>query len=309
MFDTFIVQPIFNLLVLIYALLPGHNFGLAIILFTIVIRFLLWPLLKKQIHHARAMRELQPELRRIKKEAKGDRQKESMMVMAMYKEREINPFGSIGIIILQIPILIGLYIGLSKVVKDPRQLVEFSYPFLQDIGWMKELAGNIKLFDETLFGVVDLSRAALGPEGLYVPGMIIVVGSAVVQFFQSKQLMPNDKEAKTVKQVLQEAKDGKQAEAADLNVAVSRNMLYVFPVMILFVTVNLPSGLGLYWLVGGVVAYLQQTYILRQDVNAIEKKMHKTDAIEGEVVPGGDSSVSKTKKPAKKKPRNKRRKK
>jgi YidC/Oxa1 family membrane protein insertase len=59
-FTTLIVQPIFNLLALIYALLPGHNFGLSLIIFTIVIRLLLWPLVRKQLHQAKAMRELQP---------------------------------------------------------------------------------------------------------------------------------------------------------------------------------------------------------------------------------------------------------
>src|SRR5687767_5623927 len=102
MFTTLIVQPIFNLLVLIYALLPGHNFGLAIILFTIVIRLLMWPLVKKQLHHAKAMRELQPEMKRIKQAAKGNRQQESMMIMELYKERQVNPFSSIGLIIIQI---------------------------------------------------------------------------------------------------------------------------------------------------------------------------------------------------------------
>ena len=71
MFTNLVVQPIFNLLVFIYALLPGHNFGFAIIIFTIVVRLLMWPLVKKQLHHAKAMRELQPELKRIKKESKG----------------------------------------------------------------------------------------------------------------------------------------------------------------------------------------------------------------------------------------------
>src|SRR6185437_10265103 len=105
MFTTYIVQPIFNLLVLIYAILPGHNFGLAIIIFTIIVRLLLWPLVKKQLHQAKAMRKLQPELKRLKKEAKGDKQKESMMLMELYKERGINPFGSIGVLIIQLPIL------------------------------------------------------------------------------------------------------------------------------------------------------------------------------------------------------------
>ena len=99
MFNTLIVQPIFNLLVLIYALLPGHNFGMAIILFTILVRLLMWPLVKKQLHQAKAMRELQPELKRIKKAAAGDKQKESMLMMELYKEREINPFGMLFLII------------------------------------------------------------------------------------------------------------------------------------------------------------------------------------------------------------------
>jgi YidC/Oxa1 family membrane protein insertase len=74
MFTTLIVQPIFNLLVLIYALLPGHNFGFALIIFTVIIRLLLWPLVKKQLHQARAMRELQPEIKKIKQATMGDRQ-------------------------------------------------------------------------------------------------------------------------------------------------------------------------------------------------------------------------------------------
>ena len=75
MFTTFIVQPIFNLLVLVYALLPGHNFGLSLIIFTILIRLLLWPLVRKQLHQAKAMRELQPEIKKIKAASKGNRQK------------------------------------------------------------------------------------------------------------------------------------------------------------------------------------------------------------------------------------------
>src|SRR4029079_6419888 len=140
MFTTIIVQPIFNVLVLIYALLPGHNFGLAIIIFTVLIRLLMWPLVEHQLHAAKAMRELQPELKRIKKAAAGDKQKESLMVMELYKEREINPLGSLGIVILQPPILIGLYSGISKIIKDPHKIVSFSYPFLQHMGWLKELA-------------------------------------------------------------------------------------------------------------------------------------------------------------------------
>src|SRR6476620_4283903 len=106
MFDTLIARPIFNLLVAIYALIPGHNFGLAIILFTILVRLLLWPLVKKQLHQAKLMRKIQPELKRITKETKGDRQKQALLQMELYKEKGISPFQSIGVVLLQFPILI-----------------------------------------------------------------------------------------------------------------------------------------------------------------------------------------------------------
>src|SRR3546814_9595492 len=94
MFDTLIVQPIFNVLVVIYALIPGHNFGLAIIIFTIFARLAMWPLVKKQLHQSKAMRALQPELTKIKKAAKGNKKQESMMMMELYRERGINPLRS-----------------------------------------------------------------------------------------------------------------------------------------------------------------------------------------------------------------------
>src|SRR5690606_18537601 len=107
----------------------------------------MWPLVKKQLRNAKVMRALQPELKRIKKETKGDRQRESMLVMELYKERGVSPFSSIGILLLQLPILFGLYAGLSRVINDPQQIVDFTYPFLRELSWMKELASNIDKFD------------------------------------------------------------------------------------------------------------------------------------------------------------------
>ena len=130
MFTTLIVQPIFNVLVFIYAILPGHNFGLALILFTILIRLLMWPLVKKQLHQVKVMRKIQPELRKIKAATKGDRQKESVMTMALYKEYGVNPFSSIGLTLLQLPILLGLYSGLNKLVHDQHAI--FDFVFTQD---------------------------------------------------------------------------------------------------------------------------------------------------------------------------------
>jgi YidC/Oxa1 family membrane protein insertase len=303
MFTTLIVQPIFNLLVLIYTYLPGHNFGLSIILFTIVIRMLLLPLLKKQLHQTKVMRKLAPEIKRIKAEAKGNKQKESTMTMELYKERGINPFSSIGVLIIQLPILIALYSGLRKVVTDPNQIIKFAYPGLQHTAWMKHLATNIHLFDRTLFGVVDLTRAAIGPHGIYWPAMVLVIGSATIQYFQSKQLLPQTKESQSLRTILKQAGEGKQADQTEVSAAVGRSTRFLIPAMIFLFTVNLASALSLYWLIGGLVAFVQQSVILREDETEMEAET-PIPARDLAAIPEAEVIETKTKsKPVTKKPK------
>lgn len=315
MFETLIVQPIFNVLVLIYALLPGHNFGLALIIFTIVIRLLMWPLVKKQLHQVKQMRKIQPQLKKIKKEANGNRQQESVMMMALYKEYGINPLGSIGVILLQLPILLGLYSGLNKLVHDNKAIVDFAYPALQNMSWLEHLSKNIHEFDSTLFGIVDLTRSALGAHGIYWPALLIVFGSAAIQFFQSKQLTPTDKEARKLRDILKSAGDGKQADQSEVNAAVSRTTIYLLPAIIFVFTVNIASALSLYWLAGGLVAFIQQSIILRDDKGELVasttkggKKKDDASVIEGEIV-SEPATASKNKKKGSSANRKKRRKK
>jgi len=275
MFTTFVVQPIFNLLVLIYGILPGHNFGLALIIFTVLIRLLMWPLVKRQLHHTKTMRKLQPEVKKIKQQTKGDRQKEMTMTMELYKERGFNAYGAFPMLIIQFIVLIGLFSGLRKVIKDPHELVTFAYPAMQHLPWMKELAHNIHLFDNTLFGFVDLSRSALGKMGVYWPAMIIVLGSAITQYYQSKQLLPTSKDSKSLREILKGAGDGNQTDQNEVNAAVGRSTRFLFPVVIFLGTVNFASALGLYWFVGGLVAFIQQAIVLREDESEMEAMADK----------------------------------
>lgn len=267
MFTTFIVQPIFNLLVLIYALIPGHNFGLAIIIFTIIIRLFMWPLVRKQLHHAKAIRELAPEIKKIKAKATGDKQKERLLTMELYKEREIKPLASLGIIAVQAVIFIGLYLGLSKVIKDSQQIISFSYSPLQDLGWMKTLAADISRFDATLFGAIDLHRTAIGKEGLYFPALLLALGSAIAQFFQGRQLMPKSEDSRNLRQILKEAGQGKQADQQEVSAAVGQSTLYILPLFVFVISLNFPAALPLYWFTGSLVAIWQQDRILKADVN------------------------------------------
>jgi len=270
MFQQFVVQPIFNLLVFIYSIIPGHNFGIALIVFTVVVRLCMWPLVKKQLHQTKITRALQPELKRIKKEAAGDRQKESVKMMELYKEKGVNPFGTIPILIVQMIVLIGLYTGLNKVIRDPHQIYNFAYGFMQNTAWLQHLATDIKAFDNTLFGLVDLARPAIGAKGFYLPAFLLVVASAGMQLITSKQIMPTGKDAPKFRDILRGASDGKQADAADVNAAVGRFTVYMIPAMVFFFTINLAAALSLYWLVGSIVAFFQQRAVLGQDETEME---------------------------------------
>lgn len=257
----------------------------------------MWPIVKKQLHHARAIRQLQPELKKIKQATKGDRQKESMLVMELYKEKQISPFGSLGVIIVQFIILIGLYSGLRQIVANPEAINQLTYPFIAKLPWLQTLSQNIGQFDATLFGFINLTRPAIGPQGFYLPAMLLVIGSAVAQFLQTNQLMPKDQDARSLRAILKDASSGKQAEQSEINAAIGRSTRYMIPIFILLFTVSIASALTLYWFVGGVVAYWQQARILKQDeteLEAIADKPDKKEIIEGEIINKPKTKKNKT---------------
>lgn len=297
MFTTLIVQPIFNLLVFIYAVIPGHNFGLAIIVFTLIIRILMWPLVKKQLYHAKAMRELAPEIKKIKASAKGDRQKEAALTMELYREKEVNPWASLGIVLVQVPILFGLYIGLRRIVTNPHEIISFSYPALHNLSWMQAIGHDINRFDDSLFGAVNLTKTAVGAQGIYWPAMIIVAASAIAQYFQAKQLMPQDPEARSLRKILKEAGGGKQADQTEVNAAVGRSTQYLIPFLVFIVAIKLAVALPLYWLASSVIAYVQQSRVLKHDAIEADSSVGKKQETPAAPV------KNKKKKPAKKRRR------
>jgi YidC/Oxa1 family membrane protein insertase len=300
-FNTLIAQPIFNFLVIIIAILPGHNLGVAIIVFTLLVRIALYPLLKKQLHHAMAMKKLQPEMKKLKKQAKGDKQLESKLMMELYKEKEINPFGSIGIILAQLPILIGLYLAITKLIKDPQTLISNTYSWVQNLPYIEQLAKDISKFDETLLGFVDLTRTAVESTGIYWPAMILVVASVVVQYYQSKQLMMTDKNSKSLIQILKDTSAGKEVDQSEVQGATNKFTLYIIPFFLFIVAIKLPAALSLYWLAGGAIAIIQQRRILNQDVDEMEATVDNLP-VEAEIISESKKSPKKnsTKKKAKK---------
>ena len=166
LWNTLIFEPVFNLIAILIAVIPWHNFGLALVLFAVITRLLLHPLIKKQLLQIKKQKELQPEVMKIKKANKGNRQQETMEIMALYKKNSFNPFAALGYILLQIPILIGLYQVINRVANNNQILATDSYSFVKDnAGWLEELQENPEIFDPTLFGTVDLTKPAFSGAG------------------------------------------------------------------------------------------------------------------------------------------------
>lgn len=140
-----VVRPITNVLFVIYGLVG--DFGLAIILFTVLVKLLMWPLVKRQLHQTRLMKKIQPELAEIKKNCNGNRQLESLQMMDLYKRNNIKPFRSILTILIQLPIFIALYTAVRVMVLPTvnDNLSIRAYMPVRQIEGVEEVISNRKL--------------------------------------------------------------------------------------------------------------------------------------------------------------------
>lgn len=260
LFDQVLTQPILNLLAFIYNFIG--DFGVSIIILTILVRIILWPLVKKQLHQARKMREIQPELRKIKARANGNRMLESTMMMELYREKNLKPFSSIFVVLIQLPIMIAIFrviqifSGTTYNNTNGTNPADFIYPTISHMGKIPELIASQHL---TLFGL-DLKQTA----ATYLPALLLAVIVAFLQYYQSKQLMPNDKNARKLKDMFRDAANGKEIDQSDMMSATSRNMIYMMPIMMFMISFALPGAVVLYYAVTSLIAIGQQHYILER---------------------------------------------
>lgn len=270
-FDLLIVQPIFNLLVLIYGLLPGSDFGIALIIFTVLVRLAMWPLIKKQLHQTKVQREIQPELKKIKAKAKGDKQLEGQLMLELYREKGINPMSSIGTLFLQLPIFIALYSVINIITKHRDQIAAFTYDPIEQLRPIYDIIHTEgHAFNESLLGVVNLSRTAIENGQIYWPLMIMAVLAAALQYYQSKQISPQPREKKKLSQLMAESAAGKEVDQAEISAMMTQRMMVFFPLLTFMVMIYLPGAIALYTVVSSIVAIIQQHLILNRDKNELE---------------------------------------
>jgi YidC/Oxa1 family membrane protein insertase len=232
LFNTILYQPLFNALILLYEYIPGHDFGIAVIVLTTLIRFALYPLMAQSIKSQKVLNELQPKIQEIQKQHASDKEKQGKAMMELYKQEKFNPFGGCLPLLVQFPILIALYQVFWRGFK-PEQL-NFLYDFVQNPG----------VINSTFLGLINLDK----------PNIIFAFLAGILQFFQSKMIMP----------VQQQQQKGQMSQFSGI---MQKQMLYFMPLFTVFILWKLPAAIGLYWIVTTIFSIIQQKIIYSPSKN------------------------------------------
>ncbi|MFZ0531542.1 MAG: YidC/Oxa1 family membrane protein insertase [Anaerolineales bacterium] len=238
MWNTFILSPMVNVLIWIYNLF-FHNFGLAIILFTILIRLITYPLTAQQLKGQQKMQELNKSKKwqEIQKKYKDDKEKLAQEQMKIYKEMGINPLGSCLPLVIQFPIMIGLYQSITLAMASaPIQLLNLSRDLYSFIPASQLIPLNSKFLWMNL-GLPEISSPnALVLFGFAVPIMTIIV--VVTTFLQSKLMTP-------------------PANPGDQGAQMGKMMNLYMPILMGWIAYSLASGLALYFIISNVLGIAQ----------------------------------------------------
>lgn len=232
LWTTIILEPMINLLVLLYSLL-FNNFALAIVGLTILIRLITYPLTRKQLQSMKTMQQLGPKLQALQKKYEKNKEKLTEETMKLYKEHGVNPAGGCLPMLIQMPVWIGLYQSISQVLGEtPEQLMNLSQHIYHSVPFLYEIARKaIPLNSRFLW--LDLAR----PDPYYILSILVVAT------FWLQQKMSTVSSA-----------DPQQA-------SMNQTMSIMMPLMFGFFTLQVSSGLAIYWIVSGVLGIIQQYFV------------------------------------------------
>ena len=300
--DMIIVRPIVNILFVIFNLV--HDFGLAIIILTIIVKLCMWPVMKRQLNQSKLIRKLQPELTKIKKNCNGNKQLESMQTMDLYKRYNVKPFASILTLLIQLPIFIAIFSAIRVVATPLPQdnLMNRAYEIVAYEGSeIKELEQKQEVYltsltDESvpaeeklaydfhpqLFGVINLdvkaSDVLMGNfswSAFFI--LICTISASVIQYWATKQQMPSGKSEKKKKfrDLIAEAKDGKEIDESEISTMATGSMAWMMPFMMFIIMFNLNGALSFYYFLSNIITVTQQRIVLRKVDDEIDDMTDK----------------------------------
>ena len=227
-YQEILYRPLVNGLALLTGLVPGHDIGLAIILLTLVVRIVLFPLTHRSLLTQRKMKELEPHINRIRSETKERRELQSQKIMELYRLHGVKPLLGCLTLFIQLPVLVALYHVFWKglLFDDPSIYYSFISPpeFIQT----------------NFLGLLDLTS----------PSWLLAFFAGFSQFFQMKLAQPLLPPRGT-------------SFKEEMSRALAIQSLYIFPFLIFFISFRFPAALALYWTASNIFATLHEALVRR----------------------------------------------
>ena len=231
LYDAVFYRPIFNLLIGLYNVIPGHDIGITIIIMTVIVKFILWPLQQKALRSQKALQDIQPKMEELKVKYAKDKEALSRAMMELYSKEKVNPLSSCLPLLVQLPVFIALYHALSKGLSSSG--FEKLYSFVSPPASI----------EPTLLGIVDLST----------PHIVLALLAGLAQMFQAKMMVTRQQPKKTP-----------GAKDEQMLATMNRQMVYMMPMLTVFIGMQLPGGLSLYWTVMAGLTLVQQMVFFKR---------------------------------------------
>ena len=225
-----------NIILMFFYNLVG-DYGVAIIMLTILVNIIMFPLTRKQLESSRKLQEIQPQLRRLQEKYKHDKEKYNQVTMEFMREHKVNPLGGCLPLLIQLPIMIAIFQLLRDTSIIARSVENFNPYFL-------------------FFGL-DLTK----PDPLY----ILPILSAAATFFHQRLVITDPKQ---------------------------KMMLYVFPIMILVISISFPAGLVLYWFTNSLLTVGNHFLMKKLERPKIDQEHGKKEKVKDEGLPSKSESFN-----------------
>lgn len=252
-FNTVLYEPLFNLLIWLYDVIPGNDLGIAIIVLTLAIKLVLFYPSLKSLRSQKSLQDAQPKIEAIRKKYADDKEEMGRQIMEFYKENKVNPFSSCLPLLIQLPVLWALFrVFFGGLETDPEtgilvaQQLENLYEPLRAIY-------STTPIDASLLGIVDLSAN----KNIILAGL-----AAVIQYLQARMMSTQ-----------RAAVSSEGAQDENMSAMLNKQMLYVLPIMTVIFGYQFPAGVTLYWLASTAFTWVQQLIFLRE-----KKKMAQEDS-------------------------------
>ena len=232
---TLIYDPIFNILVWLYNVIPGNDIGIAIIILTLIIKLLLYPLTQKSLQSQKALQDIQPKIKALQDKHKGNKEVVAQELMKLYKEEKVSPFSSCLPLLVQFPFLIAVY----QVFRHGLNSEGFDHLY--------SFVANPGTIDTISLGIINLAEVSL----------VLAVLAGLAQFWQTKMMTRN-------KPALVNGKEIEGSKDEKMMAGMNKQMLYFMPLITVVIGASLPAGLTLYWFMSTLLMGIQQVIIFKK---------------------------------------------